>query len=116
MQSVIEHEGGLLFSVKTFRPLWIFPWTSSIWRQFPFRTCIATVSYNGRQAAEKGHEELTALLKGLKIGPKMNEPFHAIETFARKKTGQGVKSFRVYPGHAVEGKVAVEVKHVRKED
>ena len=113
MVTVIEHDSGLIFSIKTFRPLWIFPWNSSIWRQHPFRTCIATVSYDNKQAAEQGHKELSALLKGLQIGPKMSEPFQAIETFGKRKTGTGVKSYRIYRGHEVEGKVSFEVRPKR---
>ena len=115
MVTVIEHNSGLLLSIKTFRPLWIFPWNSSIWRQFPFRTCIATVSYDDKEAAEAGHKELAALLQGLKIGPKMSELFQAVEAFGKTKTGAGVKSYHIYPGHAVEGKVTVEVKPKRNE-
>ena len=54
MQSVVEHSSGLIFSVKTFRPLWVFPWLASVWRQFPMRTCLATVSYDNKAAAEIG--------------------------------------------------------------
>jgi hypothetical protein len=113
MRAVIEHESGLILSIKTFRPLWVFPWLSSIWRQFPMATCLATISYEDRTAAERGHAELERLLKGLKIGPKMSEPFQAIESFAKKKSGAGVRSYRIYKGHAVEGKVSVEVEKRR---
>ena len=115
MLTVIEHKSGLILSIKTFRPLWIFPWHSSIWRQFPLRTCIGTVRYDGKRAAEVGHKELAALLKDLKIGPDMSELFQAIEAFGKRKTGAGVKSYRIYPGHAVEGKVTVEVTPRRNE-
>jgi len=114
MQSVVEHSSGLIFSVKTFRPLWVFPWLSSVWRQFPMRTCIATVSYGNKAAAEAGHQELTALVQGLQVGGKMGEPFQAIEAYAKKKTGTGVRSYRVYPGHALEGKVTVKVSPERR--
>ncbi len=114
MQTVIEHDSGLVFSVKTFRPLWIFPWISSVWRQFPMRTCIATVSYDNKAAAEAGHKDLGALLKALKVGGKMGEPFQAIETYGKQKTGAGVRSARVYPGHALEGKMTVKVTPERK--
>ncbi len=30
MQKTIEHESGVIFSVKTFRPLRVFPWLSSV--------------------------------------------------------------------------------------
>jgi hypothetical protein len=113
MQKVIQHPHGSVYSIKTFRPLLIFPWTSSIWRQFPFRTAIATVAYTSKKAAEAGHNELAALLEGLEVGPKIKEPFQAIESYAKKKTGAGVKSYRIYPGHSVEGKVSVEVKSKR---
>jgi hypothetical protein len=109
MQSVIEHKSGVVVSVKTFRPLWVFPWLSSVWRQFPMRTCMATVSYENKRAAEIGHAELTKLLEGLDIGDKMEEPFPAIERYAKKKTGQGVRSYRIYSGHAAEGKVTVKI-------
>lgn len=108
MQSVFQHSSGLIFSVKTFRPLWVFPWMSSVWRQFPFKTCIATVSYEDKAAAKVGHEEVTALLEDLEIGSEMREPFQAIEAYVKKKTG-AVRSYRMYPGHAVEGKVTVKI-------
>ena len=79
MQSVIQKQSGLVFSIKTFRPLWVFPWTSSIWRQIPMATCIGTVMYRDRQAAEAGHQDLCAILNDLKIGPAMREPFAAVE-------------------------------------
>src|SRR5690348_14971265 len=75
MQDTLEHESGLIFSIKTFRPLWIFPWLSSVWRQFPFATCIATVSYNNERAAEEGHQELIALLRRTTISSDMSEAF-----------------------------------------
>jgi hypothetical protein len=79
------------------------------------RTCIATVSYGHAAAAETGHKEITTLLKSLEIGGKMSEPFDAIEAYAKKKTGTGVRSYRVYSGHAVEGKVTVKVSPERKQ-
>ena len=109
MLTVIEHKSGLILSIKTFRPLWIFPWHSSVWRQFPFRTCIATIRYEDKRAAEVSHKELAALVQGLKIGPEISEVFQAVETFAKAKSGSGVKSFRIYPGHEVERKVTIEV-------
>ena len=114
MWSVIQHDSGQIYSIKTFRPLLIFPWTSSIWRQSPFRTAIATVSYPSKAAAEQGHEELEKLIKALKIGPKMDEPFGAIDAFARKRAGDTVKSHRIYSGHDVEGKVSVQIESSRK--
>ena len=107
MIDAIEHPSGLVLSVKTFRPLLIFPWTSSIWRQSPFATAIATVAFKGKAAAESGHRQLVELLRDLKISPDMHEPFGAIEAFA-KANAERVKSYRVYPGHEVEGKVKVE--------
>lgn len=53
------------------------------------------------------------MLKGLRIGPKMSEPFQAIEAFGKKNTGKGVRSYRIYKGHGVEGKVSVEVQPKR---
>jgi hypothetical protein len=114
MQAVIEHKSGVIFSVKTFRPLWLFPWLSSVWRQFPMRTCVATVSYENKRAAEAGHRELVQLLQALEVGGKMAEPFAAIEEYAKKKTGAGVRSYRIYPGHAAEGKVTVKITPERK--
>lgn len=114
MLDVIEHPSGQIYSVKTFRPLWIFPWNSSVWRQFPFQTCIATISYSNKAAAEAGHQELIALLRDLKIGEKMREPFEALEKYGQRKTGTGVHSYRIYPGHKVEGKVTVRVSPERK--
>ena len=110
MLTIIEHESGPVYSVKTFRPLLIFPWNSSVWRVSPFATCIATISYDHKRAAATGHQELVALLNKLKIGPDMSEPFKAMETYGKSRTGTGVKSYRVYSGHAVEGKVKVETK------
>ena len=114
MQTVVEHNSGLIFFVKTFRPLWIFPWHSSVWREFPMRTCMASISYDGKTAAEAGHQELIELLRGLPVGEKMSEPFPAIEAFAKRKTGAGVRSYRIYSGHAVEGKVTVRITPPRK--
>lgn len=114
MQSLVNHKSGLIFSVKTFRPLWIFPWNSSVWRQFPMRTCLATVSYENKRAAEAGHKELVALLQELNVGGKMGEPFQAIENYAKKNAGAGVRSCRVYAGHAAEGKVTVKITPERK--
>lgn len=115
MLTLIEHKSGLIFSIKTFRPLWIFPWHSSIWRQFPFQTCIATVRYNNKLDAETGHKELAALLRSLEIGEEMKEPFQAVEVFCKSRTTTGVKSYRIYPGHAVEGDLSVEVNLKRNE-
>jgi hypothetical protein len=109
MLTVIQHASGLVLSIKTFRPLLIFAWHSSVWRQFPFRTCLATVRYDDKRTAEAGHNELAALLQGLRIGPEMSEPFQVIEAFCKAKTGAGVKTYRIYPGHGVEGRVTVEV-------
>jgi len=39
----------------------------------------------------------------------MNEPFQAVEAFVKAKSGSGVKSYRIYSGHTVEGKVTVKV-------
>ena len=108
MVDVIEHPSGVVLSVKTFRPLLIFPWTSSVWRQSPFATAIATVAFKGKPGAESGHRQLVQLLRNLKISPDMHEPFTAVESFATAHP-EIVKSYRVYPGHAVEGKVRVEV-------
>jgi hypothetical protein len=109
MLTAFEHKSGLIFSIKTFRPLWVFSWHSSIWRQFPFRTCIATIRYNNKMSARAGHKELTLLLQDLEIGPRMAEPFQAIESFGKAKTNSGVKSYRIYPGHVAEGKLIVKV-------
>ncbi len=114
MLDVIEHRSGQVYSVKTFRPLWIFPWTSSVWRQIPFRTCIATISYSNKAAAEAGHQELVALLRDLAIGEKMREPFDALEAYGQRKKGAGVHSHRIYAGHEVEGKVTVRITPERK--
>jgi hypothetical protein len=108
MVDVIQHSSGIVLSVKTFRPLLIFPWTSSIWRQSPFATAIATVAFKGKRGAESGHRQLVQLLRDLKISSDMHEPFGAVESFA-KANPEIVKSYRVYPGHAVEGKVKVEI-------
>ena len=48
MHKTIEHESGVIFSVKTFRPLWVFPWLSSVWRALPMSTCIGTIRYEGK--------------------------------------------------------------------
>jgi len=108
MLDVIQHSSGIVVSVKTFRPLLIFPWTASIWRVFPFRTAIATVAFKGRAAAERGHHELVERVRVLTIGEEMSELFSAIEQYA-KENSDIVKSFRVYAGHAVEGKVKVRI-------
>lgn len=111
MLDVIEHPSGLILSVKTFRPLWIFPWTSSIWRQFPLRTSVGTIMFNDKAAAEKGHHEIVALFRKLTIQPDMGNLFTAVEEYAQSNTGKGVKSVRVDRGHAIEGKVTVEIKN-----
>ena len=108
----IKNPSGIEISVKTFRPLLIFPWTSSVWRQFPFRTAIATVMFNDKPAAQRGHRELVDLLKNLKVGPKMHELFEAVEEYA-KANEEMVRSYRIYPGHKVEGKVSVEIAEKR---
>jgi hypothetical protein len=107
MVDVIQHRSGIVVSVKTFRPLLIFPWTASIWRQFPFAAAIATVAFKGRDAAQRGHRQLVELLRGLDHAD-MHELFGAVEAFA-KANGDIVKSYRVYPGHAVEGKVKMKI-------
>lgn len=109
MQDIIEHPAGVVLSARTFRPLWIFPWTCSIWRQHPFRTSIATVSFDNKQAAEKGHQAIVRLLHDLELSPDMSELFSAIETYAKQNSGQGVKSYRICEGHEVEGKVQIQV-------
>jgi hypothetical protein len=109
MQTVIEHKSGQVYSIKTFRPLWILPWFSSIWRQFPLRTWIATLKYENKAAAKKGHEALAAMLRDLQIGPKMSEPFEAIEAFAKNRAESGVKGYRISEGHAIEGKASVVI-------
>ena len=66
------------------------------------------MAFKGKAAAESGHGQLVQLLRDLKISPDMHEPFGAIEAFA-KANSEIVKSYRVYPGHAVEGMVKVEI-------
>jgi len=112
MLDFIKNPSGIEISVKTFRPLLIFPWTSSIWRQFPFKTSIATVMFKDKVAAVRGHRELVELLKNLKVGPKMGEVFGAVEEYA-KANEELVRSYRIYPGHKVEGKVSVEIAEKR---
>jgi|SRR5690349_8489047 len=112
MRDYIKNPSGIEISVMTFRPLLIFPWTSSIWRQFPFKTAIATVMFKDKTAAQRGHRELVELLKNVKVGPKMRELFEAVEQYA-KDNEELVRSYRIYPGHKVEGKVAVEISEKR---
>jgi hypothetical protein len=112
MLDVIKHSSGIVISVKTFKPLLIFPWTCAIWRQFPFRTAVATIAFRSKMAAADGHRQVVALLRNLTIGPDMRELFVAIENYV-KANSAGVKSFRVYPGHEVEGKVAIKITEKR---
>lgn len=114
MKTVVEHSSGQIYYVRTFRPLWIFPWTSSVWREFPFRTCLATISYENKAAAEACHQELIKLLRELDIGEKMREPFQALEEFSKAKVGAGIHSYDTYAGHEVEGKVSVRITPLRK--
>lgn len=109
MQDVIEHPSGLVLSVKTFRPLLIFPWTSAVWRQSPFRTAIATVAYRNKAAAQSGHDDLTRLLRNLQVAPDMSNLFSAVEEYAQQHLDGAVKSYRLYAGHEVEGRVEVRV-------
>ena len=108
MWEEFKNAGGIELSVRTFRPLLVFPWTSSIWRQFPFRTAIGTVMFKDKAGAQRGHREIVELLKEVKVGPKMRELFEAVEGYA-KENEEIVRSFRIYPGHGVEGKVSVEI-------
>ncbi len=104
---------GIEISLKTFRPLLIFPWTCSIWRQSPFKTAIATVMFKNKPAAERGHRELVELLAaGVKVGPKAPELFDAVEEYA-KANNELVRSYRIYPEHKVEGRVSVEISEKR---
>ena len=109
MLDLIELPGGVVLSVKTFRPLWVFPWTSAVWRQAPFRTAIGTVAYKGRSEAKQAHKELAVMLKTLELSPDMSNLFTAVESFAQQRTSQGVKSYRVCAGHEVEGRVSIKV-------
>lgn len=115
MQDVIQHSSGIVLSARTFRPLWIFPWTCSVWRQFPLRTGIATIAFVNKQAAQQGHSEIVKLLGELQLSPDMQELFTALESYAKRQSEHGVKSYRIYAGHEVEGKVQVEITPERNE-
>ena len=95
MVDLIEHSSGVVLSVKTFRPLLIFPWTSSIWRQSPSPTAVATVAFRGKPDAESGHRQIVRLLRDLKISPDLHEALAAIESFAKANEAI-VKSYRLY--------------------
>jgi hypothetical protein len=113
MQTFIKHPQGIEISVRTFRPLLIFPWTSSIWRQFPLKTAMATVMYKDRTAAVGGHRDIVELLAKVKCGPKISERlFEAVEEYAKANDGS-VRSYRIYAGHEAEGKVSVEISEKR---
>ena len=99
MVDLIEHSSGVVLSVKTFRPLLIFPWTSSIWRQSPSPMAVATVAFKDKPGAESGHRQIVQLLRDLKISPDLHEAHAAIESFV-KASGEIVKSYRVYPADA----------------
>lgn len=113
MQDFIKHPQGIQISVRTFRPLMIFPWTSSIWRQFPLKTAIATVMFKDKTAAARGHRDIVELLAKVKSGPKISERlFEALEEYA-KANEELVRSYRIYAGHEAEGKVSVEISEKR---
>ncbi len=116
MLDVIEHPSGLILSAKTFRPLFIFPWTCSIWRQAPFRTGISTVAFINKAAAKTGHREIVQILRQLNIKPDMSNVFTAIEDYAKENSNDGVKSYRIYSGHAVEGKISLKVEAPRSDE
>jgi hypothetical protein len=96
MESVIQHASGFIFSVKTFRPFWVLPWYSSIWRQFPMSACVATIRYDNKSAAAVGHNALTELLERLPGNCQMPEVYREIERYLTKKKGTGVRSWQVY--------------------
>ena len=114
MEDLIERPSGLVLSAKTFKPLLIFSWTCSIWRQMPFRTAIATIAFKGKSDAETGHREIVDLLWKLEIKPDMSNVFTVLKEYATQRQGAGVKSFRIYPGSEVEGKITMSV--ARPED
>ena len=99
MLDIIDHPSGVVLSVKTFRPLLIFPWTASVWRRSPSPVGVATVAFKGKPGAEAGHRQIVNLLRGVKISPDLHEAHAAIESFA-KASGEIVKSYRVYPADA----------------
>ena len=99
----VELTSGIKLSVKTFRPLWVFPWTCSVWRQFPMQGSIATIAFDHRAAAQAGHAEVVKLLRELDTGPDMSELFDALESYARAAKDKGVRSSRIYRREALSG-------------
>jgi hypothetical protein len=59
-------------------------------------TCIATLSYENKFAAESSQKDLVALLQALDAEREMDDPVQAIELYAKKKRGAGVRSYRVF--------------------
>jgi hypothetical protein len=115
MFNAIDHNSSLIFSVKTFRPLWIFSWVSSVWRQFPMRNSLATIMYRNKNAAMEGHNALTKLLTDLdfrdhKSGAvNMGDVIRVLEKYAKEHQDRGVKSYRIWTPNEMENKMNVKV-------
>ncbi len=120
MLDVVNHNGSLIFSVKTFRPLWILPWHTSVWRQLPMRTSMATMKFRNENATAAGHRELTRMLTDLDFvagGTKivrMADVVSALEQFANNESN-GVKSYRIWGLNELEKKINVRLQEKRRE-
>lgn len=110
MLNVIDHHKGLKFSIKTFRPLWMFPWHSSIWRQFPMRNCLAVLKWKSKSLAESGHTDLTDFLSKLEFGEQMASIHDALEKKAKELTETGkVASYRLTESRDQANKMQIRV-------
>jgi hypothetical protein len=89
MFNEINHRSGLIFSVKTFRPLWIWPWHSSIWRQFPMRNCLVVLKWRSKTDAGVGHDAIIAHLKKLDFNEQMVAVHDALEKMASELHASG---------------------------
>lgn len=109
MMDVVNHASGVVFSVRTFRPLWVFPWHSSVWRQFPMRNCLAVYKYPDKATSEIGHRELTKLLAELDFGEKLGEVARALEQYAKSNEDGKVASYRLVESVEEASKMRVRI-------
>lgn len=96
MWELIQRDSGQIYSLRTFRRFWFFTWTSTIYRQYPVRACIAKVEYTNRAAAEEGHRELKKLLRARKLDAAMSDALESIVAFAKERAGQGVVAHQIF--------------------
>ncbi len=116
MFDTVQRSGGETLTVKTFRPLLIFPWTASIWRQKPMRACIATIRFVDKKSALKGHDALVELLQSPAIGVNMAAPYGPLEAWAKQQQGDLVKTYRMYEGGLDGGAGEAEITRMVSQD